>query len=239
MTLSIVSVKCGGNGPCQSYATDTSPYIRLTDVEVNRCNGISPCEAYERLLVRSKADLLVYLHDDVTIHDLNWVRRIVRLFDNQNCIAVGFGGAVALGHPNLYKLPYQISNMARRGYASNQTDWEVHGELEKGDRRVAVLDAFCMAVRTDFLRDCGGWPTIHLTHHCLDLWLACEAARRGKEIWMAGVSCTHHGGGTSTKPAYRSAKWLRGGSLEEDHRRPHKWLYETYRDVLPLTVIGG
>lgn len=53
---------------------------------------------------------------------------------------------------------------------------------------------------------------------------------------MTGVSCTHHGGGTSTKEVYRNAQWLRGGTLESDHQEPHRWLYAEYRDVLPLEV---
>ena len=53
---------------------------------------------------------------------------------------------------------------------------------------------------------------------------------------MTGVSCTHHGGGTSTKEAYQDAKWLQGGNTKADHELPHKWLFDTYRDVLPLRV---
>ncbi len=53
---------------------------------------------------------------------------------------------------------------------------------------------------------------------------------------MTGVDCRHHGGGTSVKPEYGSAKWLQGGELRVDHEAPHKWLYEEYRDVLPLCL---
>jgi len=157
-------------------------------------------------------------------------------FANPQVAAVGLGGAIGLGHPDLYKRRYQLNDMARYGYVSNQTDWQTHGELSTGVTRVAVLDAFFMAVRVDFLKAVGGWPVDHLSHHCLDLWLACEAARYGKSIIQVGVSCTHHGGGTSTKPEYANAKWLQGGSLEKDHQFPHKFLYDQYRDVLPFAV---
>ena len=126
--------------------------------------------------------------------------------------------------------------MARSGYMSNQDDWEIHGKRETGTKRVAVLDAFLMAVRRDFLLSVGGWPVKHLTHHCLDLWLACEAARAGKEIYMVGISALHSGGGTSTNAIYATAEWKQGGSLETDHQLPHRWLAETYRDVLPITL---
>ncbi len=229
MTYEIVSVGCGGQGI--SLPDECS--IRYID---NAANEYSPCECYQVLLEGCDADVIIYIHDDVSIHDEDWVDRAMSLFDNPQCVAVGLGGATGLGHPDLYKKPYNIWNMARRGYASNQTDWSVHGSHETGTRRVAVLDAFFLAVRTDFIRALGGWPTAHLTHHCLDLWLAAQAARTGREIWMTGVSCTHHGGGTSTKPAYAEAKWLKGGNMAMDHTEPHRWLYDNYGDVLPIRV---
>ena len=235
MTVEVVSVLCGGNGPQQSWHAG-NPIIHLDAAFDNVTNYHSPCYAYNYLLEDSHEDVIIYLHDDVTIHDSNWLNRITRLFNNPECVCVGFGGAAQLGHDDLYKVGYRLPYMARQGYVSNQTDWQTHGGHFEGDRQVAVVDAFCMAVRTGFLSGLGGWPVGHLTHHCLDLWLACEAARAGREVWMAGVSCTHHGGGSSTKPAYQRAKWLQGGSLEEDHRRPHRWLFDNYRDVLPIRV---
>jgi GT2 family glycosyltransferase len=181
-------------------------------------------------------DIIIYIHDDVTIHEENWFGAVMGLFENPNCVVVGLGGATSLGHPDLYKKPYKIERMARGGYCSNQTDAEVHGVRFTGEKRVAVLDAFLMAVRRDWLVSIGGWPVKHLTHHGLDLWVCLEAARAGKEVWMTGVSCTHHGGGTSTKTAYRDATWLQGGNRDADHALPHVWLYENYRDVLPLEV---
>lgn len=240
MTIDVVSVLCGGQGPTQSYVSDGRPLIELHNFCNNQNNGLSPCVCYNRLLYQSASDVIAYIHDDVTIHDPNWLGRVHSLFaSNPECVCVGFGGATALGSPDLYKQRYQLSNMARRGYCSNQTDWQTHGSHEKGDKRVAVVDAFFMAVRTNFLRDLGGWPVDHLTHHCLDLWVACEAAHAKKEVWMTGVHCTHHGGGSSTKPAYQQAKWLQGRSLEQDHQRPHRWLYEEYSDVLPIEIKGG
>ena len=68
------------------------------------------------------------------------------------------------------------------------------------------------------------------------MWLACEAARDRKEIWTVPVTCIHHGGASSTKGAYAKAKWLQGGTLETDHALPHAWIFDKYRDVLPIEV---
>jgi len=253
VTFKLVSVLCGGPGPelpvhildYYSYRDSNPAFFTTID---NRDNHLSPCQAYQQALEESSdsEDVLIYVHDDVTIHDPNWLKMVLLLFGRifgpgheyvpRDIVAVGLGGATALGHPNLYKRPFNIWNMARGGYMSNQTDAEVHGARETGFKQVAVLDAFFMAIRRDFLVQVGGWPVGHLTHHCLDLWLACEAARRGKETWMVGASCTHHGGRSSTSPAYQKAAWLQGGTREEDHIRPHRWIWDEYRDVLPLEV---
>ncbi len=227
MTYEIATVLCGGDGP-------NLPNNEQFRFACNKDNKYSPCECYQRLLQDCQTDIQMLVHDDVTIHESNWAASVMALFDNPQCVAVGLGGATGLGNPDLYRTRYNIWNLARRGYASNQTDAEVHGARFTGSRRVAVLDAFFMAIRTDFLAVLGGWPIGRLTHHGLDLWLACEAARAGKETFMVGVSCTHHGGGTSTKPAYAEAKWLKGGSMQTDHTEPHRWLYDNYRDVLPI-----
>lgn len=229
VTHNISTVLCASSGP-------DLPGIRFNDVYhcYNGMNLDSPCDCYQLLLDDCEADVIIYVHDDVTVHDSLWLTKILEPFYLSHTVAVGLGGAVGLGHPDIYKHPYDIWQLARRGYASNQTDAEVHGERFDGVKRVAVLDAFFMAVRTDWLRHIGGWPTKYLTHHCLDMWLACEAARHKKATWLVGASVTHHGGGTSTKPTYKDAKWLQGGTLESDHAIPHRWLYDNYRDVLPI-----
>jgi len=185
----------------------------------------------------NRPDVLIYTHDDVTVHDADGLDRIRNRFSkSENCVAVGLGGATHLGRPDLYRKPYNVWNMARGGYGSNQTDWQTHGSHVTEDRQVVVLDAFVMAVRVDWLLKIGGWPVEHLSHHGLDLWLGCMAARDGKEVWTVGSSVTHHGGGSSTKPEYAKAKWLKGGSLESDHLEPHLWLTREFQDVLPIEV---
>ena len=231
MTYEIATVLCGTERPSWP---DMSKHRWLT-ID-NSDNALSPCEAYQKLLRSSGSDILIYLHNDVDVHDKDWITWMLYNWGT-DCVAYGLGGALALGNRNLYRARYDINNMARRGYMSNQTDAEVHGVRYEGIRRVAVLDAFAMAVRVEWLRARGGWPVKHLSHHCLDLWLACEAARDKKEIWMVGSSCTHRGGGVSTKPIYEQAKWLQGGTLASDHQLPHKWLAKEYADVLPIEVL--
>lgn len=239
MSVGVICVR--GNGPGVTIPRGTAGINYFE----NSQNLVSPCVAYQMMAETTLEDYQIYIHDDVTIHDADWLDPLYCLFFpmqrsgqpiRKGPAVVGLGGAHSLGSPDLYKKPYALPLMARRGYESNQTDWQTHGGHLTEPKRVAVVDAFFMAVRRDFLERIGGWPTKHLTHHCLDLWICCEAARHNEEVLAVPISCTHHGGGTSTKAAYSEAKWLQGGTLASDHTEPHKWLYENYRDVLPLEV---
>jgi hypothetical protein len=233
MKVDIVTVNCAGPGLVIPEG-DVMPPGVTRRIIWNNINNWSPCESYQQALIFTNSDVIIYCHDDLTIHDPKWLDCVTSCMCIPTVVAVGLGGATGLGTKDLYRKPANIRNLARQGYASNQTDAEVHGERRTGFRGVVVIEQFFMAIRTNWLRSIGGWPTKHLTHHCLDMWLACEAARHRKDIYMVGVSCTHHGGGSSTKPAYKEAVWLQGGTLESDHQIPHRWIYENYRDVLPL-----
>jgi GT2 family glycosyltransferase len=235
MKSALITVLCG-----DKTLSTPGRYLYCHTID-NQDNKLSPRDAYQQAYKECNEHVLMYSHCDVTIHDPNFVERVMEVFlENDNVGAVGFGGATCLGSWNLHRRPYYLPHMARSGFISNLTDAEIHGtRIDPGSvHRVAVLDAFFMAVRRDALVSYpgvagGGWPT-QLTHHCLDLWLACELARQGLSTYAVGVSCTHHGGGASTKAIYQEAKWLQGGSPELDHQLPHEWLFREYKNVLPI-----
>lgn len=206
------------------------------DMYFNEPN-IGPVQAYHKLWEKYRLeDALVYVHDDVSIYDANWLERVgLELMDPKVAI-VGFGGATAIGVPDIYKVPYQIQQLIRTNYVSNQNGWEVHGSQEMGEKRVAVVDGYFMAIKGQFLREVGGWDWIQSNFHCYDLAMCLEAVRRGWEVRMVGVSCDHHGGGTSTKGEYITWCKEHATTPEEEHSKPHVWLYNEYRDILPLRI---
>lgn len=199
--------------------------------------NIGTVKAYHKLWeLHRDHDILIYMHDDVTIHAGEWLERVCLELMTPEVAIVGLGGARGIGVPDLYKVPYRIQDLIRIGYSSNQTDAETHGERDAGERRVAVVDGFFMAIRGSFLAEVGGWDWIQSNFHCYDTAMCLEAIRRGWQVAMVGAECTHHGGGTSTTPAY--AEWCkeRGTTMELEHELPHRWLYERYRDILPYMV---
>lgn len=261
LSVEIGAVLCGGDGPKlafnflpleeDSFTVASNPKITFIDPSIgdgignihcqwydNRTNLVTPCRAYQALLDATTADILCYSHDDLTVHDPDWLQQVMGLFEfNPNCIAVGLGGALGLGVNDLYKKRYHISQLQRIDYGSNAVDAEMHGTRVTGVRRVAVIEQYFMAVRVEWLRSRGGWPVEHCNHHMLDAFLACEAARDEKEIWQYAAALHHQGGLSSVSDSYKNASWLAGGTLAGDHIAPHRWIYENYPDVLPLMVV--
>lgn len=196
--------------------------------------GLVP--AMQRVYEEYLDDLICYVHDDVTCYEIGWDQRIFTEFSDPRVAIVGFGGATGIGVDDIYKTRYEISQLQRIGYASNQRDWEVHGTREAGAKDVAVVDGFFIAVRRKFLQEIGGFKWFLHRFHCYDTCLCLMAHRKGWKVRMVGIDCTHHGASYSASPEYK--KWCHenGTTMEREHEEPHLWMYEFFRDELPLRI---
>lgn len=181
-------------------------------------------------------DVICYVHDDVTVYDPNWAARVLAEFDDPRVAVVGFGGATGIGVDDIFKQRYDITQLQRINYASNQRDWPTHGSFESGGKDVAVCDGFFLAIRTAALKEIGGWKGFPHRFHMYDAYVSLALAERGWKTRMVGIECDHHGGGTSTTEGYR--KWCHenGTTMEREHEEPHRWMYDFFRDELPLRI---
>lgn len=183
----------------------------------------------------TNATIIGYLHSDLFIHEHKWDKRVLQAFDDENVVVVGFVGATHLGHPDIYRVPYDYHQLARADVWSNLTDAESHGGRDAGTRKVAVVDSCAVFTRREFLDRVGGWPVERFpdSSHCSDLYICCRAHRLGASVQLVGVSCTHRSGGKGEA----GTRWLddRGGDLAI-HRRAHEVLYDEMRDVLPIAL---
>lgn len=193
-------------------------------------------EGYEK----AKADgfdVIAYLHSDVEIYEAGWLDRCLKEFEDPEVGVVGFGGALRLGHPDLYKVPYGLEQLARFDYRSNTTDALAHGTVEARECDVATLDGFCLIVRVQLLDKMQGWPIDKLQFHNYDNALCCYAKRHGYRVRQVGVSCRHLGGGHSVKERWQQRCVQDFGMTDaEIHRKSHEWLYGEFRDVLPISA---
>ena len=199
--------------------------------------GLVP--AYQALYEKYKDEhgIIAFAHDDVEMHE-PWIERVRAEFEDPKVAVVGFGGALGIGTADIYKTPYKIQQLARVQYRSNAEDWDIHGDRETGSCDVAVIDGLFCAVRTEFLKQIKGfsWILEGTLFHNWDNAICLEAWKRGWKVRMVGVKMLHHGGGTSTSAEYVQFCRDRGTTLAREHEEPHVWLYNRYRDLLPLRV---
>src|SRR5262245_51567658 len=203
-------------------------------VHSNHANNIGVIPAYQKLYERTETDVLCYLHDDVICREQGWDERVLKEFEDESVAVAGFGGAVWHGTDDLYKRPYQLSNLRRGGYGSNVDDAKVHGERFTGAKDVAVLDGFALCVRRSFLDRIGGWSLVArgCDFYCYDYAICAIARRYGYRIRVVGLRCHHLGGATSTKG-------VEGITGQEAYDKSHRWFYEEFRDVMPYEVRNG
>lgn len=191
--------------------------------------------SYQEAYTDTTEDIIAHIHDDVSIYEPGWADRVLKEFEDPTVGIVGFGGALRHGTRDLYKRPYQLTQLARDGYLSNTTDAEFHGRRFGGACDVAVLDGFSLIVRRELLDRCGGWkPDEWPPHHLYDYRICAEAHRHGYRVRLVGISCQHHGGRTATTPAYMQwAEQTKWGSDANMHRIGHRMFWEQYADVMP------
>ena len=183
-------------------------------------------------------DVLGVIHDDLTIHEDGWEKRVLAEFEDENVVVAGFGGARGVGHPDIYKVPYHFTQLARYGFISNMTDAEKHGERVTEPTDVAFLDSMALFIRRSFLASLGGWPVDrYAPSHMSDLWICLQALSHGKRVRMVPISITHTGGGAGpTYPEWcKSTKW---GSDEAMHMHNSRQIYAEFRGLLPIRIGG-
>lgn len=214
-------------------------------------------------LEKTEADVIACLHDDMEIQDPRWAEKVEKHFKETPASGLcGFGGALGLGSPDLYKIPYQPVQLARTNFRSNLVDAEVHGIRSLLSEQVACLDGFSQIGRREFWegmvasRAASGkyedpprlsksldrpWDVLNdlgVHHHAYDGMLGCLAFRAGWEVWYLPVRCRHYGGQTAVGDSgYQD--WARTQTEGGDHgfwTQAHKIWYEEFKDCLPLRV---
>lgn len=183
-----------------------------------------------------EADILGFLHDDTLIHEPGWDQRVLEEFNDPNVAVVGFGGGLAQGHPDIYKIPYELVQLGRSYYISNDDYAEKHGYRFAGSCDIAVLDSLVMFIRREFLDSLGGWPQDFPPNHCLDHWICLSAHKHGRKVRFVGVKAFHKGGQTTVanRDYHAWTQTTEWGSDVQMHIQAHRMIYDQFRGVLPV-----
>lgn len=199
------------------------------------------------------AEIIACLHDDFEILEEGWDQKVIQAFKRHPQMGLaGFGGAISLGHEDMYRKPYDPMSLARGGFRSNLVDAEVHGVRSLLSEPVACLDGFSQIGRRGFFAGQYGlhkskidgprpWQLLEdmgIVHHLYDSLLGAIAARHGWETWYLPLRAQHHGGRTAVGDA-GYGDWAKTQIEGGDHgfwQKAHQIGYEAFEDVLPLRV---
>lgn len=178
-------------------------------------------------------DVIAYFHNDLFIMEHGWDTRVLKEFDDPQVAIVGFVGGRELGRPDIYRVPYHFTQLARNDVWSGMVDAESHGGRTDEAMDLAVVDSCAVIVRRSLLVRTNGWPIASYPNssHCSDLWICSIARRLGFRTRLVPVKCQHRGGGKGEA----GAKWL-GGRDGEMHQDAHRRIYQDFKDVLPFRV---
>jgi hypothetical protein len=232
-----------GNG-CELPTIDHGRLARATYLR-NATNEGIPAALHEiwKCSGTFTADVLAYIHDDFRILEPGWDVRVRQAFEDPSCALVGFGGSTGLGRPGLYKAPYHWSQLCRTDFWSNMVDADFHGHRTTENRPIVYSDGQSLVLRRAFLNEINGWSwwPEDIVHHGYDMGLACMVRRAGKKATLVPVACEHRrdrgsiGAFTRDSDIYRSLAAKHGGD-ETVFARAHRFVYDNYRDVMPLRL---
>jgi hypothetical protein len=246
-TLAMVSEPIGllalGNGCVLDF--ETLP--KGDNIKVSRVRNLSENVGVVRGLhqlwemsqdVSSPDDVLAILHDDFWVEELGWDKRVQGVFDRDpRCGLAGFGGSTALGGDEIYKKPYEVHQLGRRNFFSNMNGAEHHGKRVTEEMPIVFTDGQSMIFRKRLLDDMGGWSwwPDDCVHHAYDYAAACMARRHGYTAWLVPCAVHHENFQTASQPVYKDLADKYGGDAAV-HDRSHRFVYEEFRDVLPLRL---
>lgn len=197
----------------------------LVPVPIYYVRKKSILDAFRDICEVSHEDVIGFVHDDLVCQELDWDVRVMAEFEDPTVGLVGFAGGIGHGLPQMYKEPFKIPNLIRRGFISNLHNAEIHGTRFTGERDVAVLDGLALFVRRSVLDTWGGWPKgVPMSYFMYSEGLCCEVRRQGLRIRLIGVKCDHMGGKSSGTP------------LPYSYEEEHRYFFEHNRDVMPYEV---
>ncbi len=178
--------------PYEIIVIDNGSDVPYQDAVVNGENKGIPTslkQGYER----AKGDIILFMHNDVLIHDHGWDIRVQSAFNDDPLLGVaGFFGGRGM-NPDGGRV-HPESNMLGTVWGS---PWNHHGTHQTGIVPAAVLDGLAMFFRKRML-DEAGFPELP-PHHWYDRILPLYYIDKGWRCATIGVGFDHGSGFTSSQ----------------------------------------
>ena len=230
-------VFCNGVEPDLEQISKKFESVTLLKAEKNLGVTVPLHRIYEHLKAAGAkdSDVICYIHDDVIVHERGWEKRVRDAFADPKIGLGGFSGALGLGSPDIYRKPYDFFHMLRYDFTSNLVNAEAHGKRTTKDIPIVTVDGYSMFVRMELLNKIGGWSWYPSPHHGYDDAIACQNRKHGYRGRLVACRSEHLSGGTSGGAAYIELAKDFGGD-QKIHNDANRWLYDTFRGVLPFRV---
>ena len=228
----------GSNPPLRSWLKGLKETDSVIRNEVNV--GVMPAMNQAYAFFKNHVDYIFFTHNDVFIYERGWDAKIKRiLWTTPNVGCAGFYGAKGLGSDELYKIPYQMSQLARFENVSNCNRMEaaVHGfrPIAQGreTEQVATLDGFSLIVNVELLNKTGGFDRNYPVHHNYDNDICLESLDKGYDNIVIAMDAQHIGGQTDVKEDWNKPF---GKTKQQIHIDAHPVMYEKWS---PKNVANG
>lgn len=234
--LPMVLVDNGSNPPVRDWLIG----LREGDLVVRNEENIGVMPAMNQVwqILKDTTDYIFFPHNDLLIHEKGWDEKLIRILEGlSDCGVAGFYGAKGLGAPNIYKIPYEMSQLARFENVSNciRMNPAIHGfrPIRGETEEVAVMDGFSIIVRTELLNKTGGFDRSYPPHHNYDNDICLESMDKGYKNYVISMDADHLGGRTDV-----GEDWAKpfGKTKAEIHRDAHPVMYNKWS---PDNVANG
>jgi len=224
--LDIIIVDNGSDQPFLPYTdwdiTNLYPNKDVTIRVVRNEVNVAGYGALLQILDMAKSDIVLWMHNDVLIHEKGWDTRILAHFNADSLLGIaGFFGA-----PGVADNGGRIGSMGNMLGRTWGTPQESHGERMIHIHPAAVFDSLAIIVRLSIFRNL---PIDHYEvppHHWNDRILPLLFIMHGYHAATIGIAFDHHGGISSLGNKYLelAERWSR------EHGLPMKqdWDYTFY-----------
>ena len=162
---------------------------------------------YNLTLHESTADIVIFIHDDVTIHTVDWTKKIVNHFhSHSSCNVIGLAGTNS--YPNLpnawskSKNPKDLIYNVIQATSIDDTGEHIFQNCPHPLNKAVIVDGFFMALRRQAFTDFQWSNAVGKYHgYDFDICLHQETKKSGGVFIANDILVTHHSHGN------RNAEW--------------------------------
>lgn len=200
------------------------PYNTMAGVNLIR-NDVNPgvYMSYIQGMQQAKNNIVLWMHNDVLVHEFGWDARILSEFDKDKKLGIaGFFGGRSVsenggrGHPE--------GNLVGKEWGQSIHQ---HGHLQDQTHPAVVFDSLAMIVNQDIFHRIN-IPYV-APHHWFDRIMTLWFVDAGYHALTIGIAFDHYGGATSVGQVARHSdfvqRWCESMGLPLDQN----WDYTLYK----------